>query len=79
VFFLLLKSYIKLNLKKNVLDTHPPSRGRSLSRNASGSNSPIDFNGRDLLDDYAEIVDEDGDYSVPASKPLIKFCFFCCI
>lgn len=46
------------------IDVHPP-RGRSLSRNASGSNSPVDS--RDLLD-YAEIVDEDGDYSVPASK-----------
>ncbi|XP_035706002.1 focal adhesion kinase 1 isoform X8 [Folsomia candida] len=44
-------------------DVHPP-RGRSLSRNASGSNSPVDS--RDLLD-YAEIVDEDGDYSVPAT------------
>ncbi len=51
------------------VDVYPP-RGRSLSRNASGSNSPIDSN-RDLLDDYAEIVDEDGDYSIPASKFLL--------
>lgn len=47
-------------------DAHPP-RHRSLSRNASGSSSPIDFRDN-LMDDYAEIVDEDGDYSIPACK-----------
>jgi hypothetical protein len=52
-------------------DAHPP-RYRSLSRNPSGSNSPVDPNSS-LVDDYAEIVDEDGDYSVPASKkPIIN-------
>lgn len=43
-------------------------RSRSLSRNASGSNSPVDFRDNNPMDDYAEIVDEDGDYSIPACK-----------
>lgn len=30
-----------------------------------------------LSEDYAEIVDEEGDYSTPASK-FVVFIFFCC-
>ncbi|CAG7731842.1 unnamed protein product [Allacma fusca] len=49
-------------------DAHPPRyRQGSSSRNPSGSNSPVDSNKHPLMDDYAEIVDEDGDYSIPAS------------
>jgi len=52
-----------------------PSRGRqrSLSRN----NSPVNANADDLMDDYAEIVDEDEDYSVPSSRFLKSLAQFC--
>uniref|UniRef100_T1IYC0 non-specific protein-tyrosine kinase n=1 Tax=Strigamia maritima TaxID=126957 RepID=T1IYC0_STRMM len=46
-------------------NAHPPKYRRSSSRSKSGSASP---NGSKTTEDYAEIVDDEGDYSTPATK-----------
>lgn len=55
-------------LRFNV-DAHPPKYRQD------GSNSPeknVSKTGTILSEDYAEIVDEEGDYSTPASKHNFK-------
>lgn len=55
-----------LNFK---IDAHPPKYRQE------GSNSPeknVSKTGTILSEDYAEIVDEEGDYSTPASECNLK-------
>lgn len=51
------------------IDAHPPKYRQE------GSNSPeknVSKTGTILSEDYAEIVDEEGDYSTPASECNLK-------
>lgn len=56
-----------LDQKYFPLDAHPPKY-----RGGSPENGQVPLTGTMLSEDYAEIVDEEGDYSTPASKLFLS-------